>query len=162
MAWNDDLTGFANRRRLDRDLAHHAVLAHGPTSVIMVDVDRFKAINDTYGNRAGDRVLSDFGRALSDAVREGDVVYRYGGEEFCVLLPNATQDEAAQVADRIVSAAHDVELPNGSHITVSVGVADGAPSEVGHTLACADQAMMSAKHTGRDRVGQTGAMFEPA
>lgn len=152
MVWSDGLTGVANRRRLDHDLAGHAAGAAGPTAVIMLDVDRFKLINDTFGHLVGDRVLRDLGRVLSNSVRQGDVVYRFGGEEFCVLLPDATHAEALSVADRLVAAAHDVELPDGSHITVSAGVAADVAATVEHTLECADQAMLAAKQAGRDCV----------
>jgi diguanylate cyclase (GGDEF)-like protein len=162
MAWSDGLTGVANRRRLDHDLVGHSAIASGPTAVIMLDVDRFKVINDTYGHVVGDRILRDLGRVLAESVRQGDVVYRYGGEEFCVLLPNASQDEAAHVADRIVAAVHAVQLPDGSHITVSAGVADGDASSIEHTLECADQAMLSAKQTGRDRVASADVAFAHA
>ena len=84
-------------------------------------------------------------------MRTDDVVYRYGGEEFCVLLPGASQNEAQAVADRVVSAMRLILLPNGRHITVSVGVADGRAGDVAGTLETADRAMYAAKAGGRDR-----------
>jgi diguanylate cyclase (GGDEF)-like protein len=150
MAWSDGLTGVANRRRLDRDIAVHTGAA-GPTAVIMVDVDHFKLVNDTYGHQVGDDVLRAVGAALATHVRTDDVVYRYGGEEFCVLLPGASQNEAQAVADRVVSAMRLILLPNGRHITVSVGVADGRAGDVAGTLETADRAMYAAKAGGRDR-----------
>jgi len=150
MAWSDGLTGVANRRRLDRDIAAHTASA-GPTAVIMVDVDHFKNVNDTYGHQVGDDVLRAVGAALATHVRNDDVVYRYGGEEFCILLPGASQAEAQAVADRVVSAMRGIVLPDGRHITVSVGVADGRAGDVAGTLETADRAMYAAKAGGRDR-----------
>jgi diguanylate cyclase (GGDEF)-like protein len=150
MAWSDGLTGVANRRRLDRDIAAHAG-ANGPTAVIMVDVDHFKQVNDTYGHQVGDDVLRAVGAALANQVRHDDVVYRYGGEEFCILLPSASQGEAQAVADRVVAAMRSILLPDGRHITVSVGVADGRAADVAGTLETADRAMYAAKAGGRDR-----------
>jgi diguanylate cyclase (GGDEF)-like protein len=149
MAWSDGLTGVGNRRRLDRDLAAHE--GEGPTAVIMVDVDHFKQVNDKYGHQVGDRVLRAIGAVLAQQVRHDDIVYRYGGEEFCVLLPDATQTDARSIADRIVDAARAITLPDGSHVTVSVGVAEGAASEVAGTLEVADRALYAAKSGGRDR-----------
>jgi diguanylate cyclase (GGDEF)-like protein len=150
MAWSDGLTGVANRRRLDRDLAAHAK-GTGPTAVIMVDVDHFKQINDRYGHQIGDDVLRSVGNVLSDYVRHDDVVYRYGGEEFCILLPDATQEDARSIGDRIVTAARSIQLPDGTHVTVSVGVADGTAADVAGTLESADRALYAAKSSGRDR-----------
>src|ERR687898_2835439 len=98
MAGSDGLTGVANRRRLDRDTAAHAG-ASGPTAVIMVDVDHFKQVNDTYGHQIGDDVLRAVGAALANRVRHDDVVYRYGGEELCILRPGASSRRRPAVAD---------------------------------------------------------------
>jgi diguanylate cyclase (GGDEF)-like protein len=149
MAWSDGLTGVANRRRLDRDLAAHS--GDGPTAVIMLDVDHFKQVNDRYGHQVGDDVLRSIGSLLAENVRHDDVVYRYGGEEFCILLPDATGDDARTIADRIVAAARAIVLPDGKHITVSVGVADGEAEQVVSTLETADRALYAAKSGGRDR-----------
>ena len=151
MAWSDGLTGVANRRRLDRDLAARSNGNAGPTAVIMVDVDHFKQVNDTYGHQVGDEVLREIGALLSAQVRHDDIVYRYGGEEFCILLPEASQSDARMIADRIVAAARSIELPGGNHVTVSVGVADGHPNDVAITLETADRALYAAKAGGRNR-----------
>lgn len=148
LAWSDGLTGLANRRRLDHDLDADA--ADAPTSVIMIDVDHFKGVNDEYGHQAGDDILKRLGTIFQHHVRSDDVVYRYGGEEFCVLLPGATTDEARLVADRIVEAARDIDLPNGAHVTVSVGIADSTGDELATTVDRADRALYLAKQRGRD------------
>jgi diguanylate cyclase (GGDEF)-like protein len=150
MAWSDGLTGLANRRRLDADLAEHDGGAR-PTAAIMVDIDHFKEINDRYGHAFGDEVLRTVGEAIAKQVRHDDVVYRYGGEEFCVLLPGATPVDATAVAQRIVTAARTVELPDGRHVTVSVGVAGASRGDATGAIRRADRALYSAKELGRDR-----------
>lgn len=149
LAWSDGLTGLANRRRLDHDLK--TVSANGPTSVIMIDVDHFKTVNDSYGHQTGDDILKRLGTLFEHHVRVDDVVYRYGGEEFCVLLPGADATEARLVADRIVEAAHGVDLPDGANITVSIGIAGGAGDELFDAVEYADKALYIAKQQGRDR-----------
>jgi len=119
--------------------------------VIMIDVDHFKGINDAYGHQTGDDILKRLGTVFEHHVRVDDIVYRYGGEEFCVLLPGATADEAQRVADRIVEAARSIGLPNGANITVSIGIADAAGKDVSTAVERADQALYLAKQQGRDR-----------
>ncbi|HWL45530.1 MAG TPA: GGDEF domain-containing protein [Ilumatobacter sp.] len=160
LAWSDALTGLANRRRLDHDLRERALgtgaargrhPVSGPTAVIMVDIDHFKDINDSHGHRYGDDVLRAVGAMLTREVRRDDVVYRYGGEEFCIVLPGAGDSDAARVADRIVAAARRLELPGGVKVTLSAGVADGTGADIERTLHAADDALLTAKRTGRNR-----------
>ena len=151
MAWSDGLTGLANRRRLDHDIATHDD-GELPVSVIMIDVDHFKTVNDTFGHQEGDEVLRRVGTMLTDHVRFDDVVYRYGGEEFCVLLPGATDDDAVRIAGRIVEAARGIELPNGSNLTVSVGVAHDRRQTAAESCDSADRALLAAKSSGRDQL----------
>lgn len=148
LAWSDGLTGLGNRRRLDRDID---AANDGPTSVIMIDVDHFKNINDAFGHQVGDDVLKRLGTIFSTHVRSDDVVYRYGGEEFCVILPGADRDEAQTVANRIVEAARELDLPNGAHITVSIGIAGADAHELPDAFEHADRALYAAKQRGRDR-----------
>jgi diguanylate cyclase len=145
LALCDDLTGVGNRRRLDRDLALEANNAEVPVAVIMVDVDHFKRINDEYGHDAGDQVLRAVADVLRAEVRTGDVVYRYGGEEFCVLLARTTTVEAGDVAERIRFAVARMAMAADGPLTVSIGVALGKGEHVAQTLLRADEA-------GRDRV----------
>ncbi len=149
MAWSDGLTGLANRRRLDHDVASFD-MSDEPTAAIMVDIDHFKSVNDSFGHQRGDEVICTVAQVLLEHVRFDDVVYRYGGEEFCVLLPGATANDARGVAQRIVEAAREIELPDGSHVTVSVGVASGEQI-ASAAVESADQALLSAKAHGRDR-----------
>ena len=125
LALCDALTGVGNRRRLDRDLAIEANNGDTPVAVIMVDVDHFKRINDEHGHDAGDQALRAVAEVLRREVRAGDVVYRYGGEEFCVLLAHTNSTEAAQVAERIRFAVSRMALAVDEPLTVSIGVALG-------------------------------------
>lgn len=149
LAWSDGLTGLANRRRLDHDIDTQS--DDGPTAVIMVQVDHFKSITDAHGPHAGDEILKRLGTVLAHHVRLDDIVYRYADDEFCVLLPGAVADDARVVAERIVEAAHSVDLPGGANITVSVGIAGPDQGEVGGTIEHADRALDLAKEQGRDR-----------
>ncbi|MEO8267971.1 MAG: GGDEF domain-containing protein [Ilumatobacteraceae bacterium] len=152
LALCDDLTGVGNRRRLDRDLAIEAGNGDTPVAVIMVDVDHFKRINDEHGHDAGDQVLRAVADVLRREVRTGDVVYRYGGEEFCVLLAQSNTTEAGQVAERIRFAVSRMALAVDDPLTVSIGVALGKGAHVAQTMLRADEALFKSKDGGRDRV----------
>jgi diguanylate cyclase (GGDEF)-like protein len=158
-ARHDPLTGVGNRLRLAEDLevVCGRVERYGHAyCVAMVDVDRFKAYNDASGHRSGDDVLRAVASALRDTVRTGDTIYRYGGEEFVVLLPEQTLDGAARAGERLRAAVEGLALPHpeGRSVTVSVGVAglgDGScsPDEL---FELADQALYEAKAAGRNQV----------
>jgi diguanylate cyclase (GGDEF)-like protein len=165
----DRLTGLPNRRAYDTRLAELwelTVERRDPISALMVDVDHFKRLNDTYGHPYGDRVLQRVSSLLQQSLRaEDDFVARYGGEEFVVVLPNATPEIALKVAERIrtlVQVAGSPALQGGTAIpeqecwaTVSVGVATAWPShsmDPGRMIADADAAMYRAKQEGRNRV----------
>ena len=152
LAMCDDLTGVGNRRRLDRDLAIEAATGDTPVAVIMVDVDHFKRINDEYGHDAGDTALRDVANVMRREVRAGDVVYRYGGEEFCVLLAKTNTTEAGQVAERIRFAVSQMSLTVDEPLTVSIGVALGKGEHVAQTMLRADEALFKSKEGGRNRV----------
>ena len=150
MVWSDGLTGLANRRRLDHDLASNDS-QRGTAAVIMVDVDHFKSVNDKFGHQKGDDILRTIGTMLANQIRYDDVVYRYGGEEFCILLPNSSTEDARKIAERIVEAAHQIRLPDGEHVTVSVGISATALGDLSTAVDSADQALYEAKDLGRDR-----------
>ena len=153
LALCDELTGVGNRRRLDRDLTiESASNSETPVAVIMVDVDHFKRINDEHGHDAGDQALRAVADVLRTEVRTGDVVYRYGGEEFCVLLTRTTSVEAGDVAERIRAAVSRMALAIDRPLTVSIGVALGKGLHVAQTLLRADEALFKSKEGGRDRV----------
>jgi two-component system chemotaxis response regulator CheY len=158
-ARQDALTGLGNRHRLTEDLAAMQARAerYGHRwCVALLDLDRFKGYNDGAGHVEGDALLRRVSRALSETVRGGDTVYRYGGEEFLVLLPEQTLETAALAGERMRAAVEGLGVahPDGGLVTISVGVAgpaeraDDAEELVGH----ADAALYAAKVAGRNRV----------
>lgn len=158
-ASQDALTGVPNRRSLD-DLLERLTAAHQRSgagfSVVMVDVDRFKMINDTLGHQAGDEVLQQVAATLAGQLRKNETIARYGGEEFAVVLPGAGTRAAVAVAERLRVALHGITGPVS--VTASFGVAsvpEDASDGVGAT-ALADAALMRAKQDGRDRVAAAG------
>ena len=152
-ARSDPLTGLANRRHLHEFLSHEvsrAARTSEPLSFAILDLDHFKAFNDTWGHAAGDRALKQFANRISERVRAQDVVARFGGEEFCVLLPNTTIDDAARV---LAELQRNTDEPPGHRITFSGGIAQWAVGEsVDALVARADAALYRAKAAGRDRV----------
>jgi diguanylate cyclase (GGDEF)-like protein len=159
-AIRDPLTGLHNRRYLDETLPRELARAKRegyPLSVIMVDLDRFKQVNDTYGHPAGDEVIKALGVILKHGTREGDVACRYGGEEFVVALPRMDLEGARARADdwRLALAAHTISHGELSfNVTLSAGVAayPDHGGEVDILVQCADLALYLSKHDGRDRV----------
>lgn len=158
IAMYDGLTELYNRRAFvesaGRELSR-ARRAGSPTAALMIDLDHFKRVNDEHGHAAGDRVLVDFAERLRATMRTADVPGRYGGEEFCVLLPGASLEEACMAAERIraaVSAAPLGGLARG--VTVSVGATATPRSDctLDELLARADSALYGAKRSGRDRI----------
>jgi diguanylate cyclase (GGDEF)-like protein len=161
MSRTDALTGLENRRSIERQL--DTMFAHGerltePLACVMSDLDRFKSVNDEYGHHAGDAVLKQFAAILKSAAREIDVVGRYGGEEFIVLLPGTVPDAAVTFAERVrkeVEASTFVFDGGSLRRTASFGVA-GWPhpriSDCDQLVRATDDAMYVAKETGRNRV----------
>ncbi|HUP47948.1 MAG TPA: diguanylate cyclase [Thermoanaerobaculia bacterium] len=159
----DTLTGLYNRwyvmdkieAEINRSLRHGA-----PLSLMMLDIDHFKRVNDTWGHTVGDRVLQSVGRLLRDTCRVYDVPSRYGGEEFCILLPDTRIENTTQVANRIRQRLEvlEMDVPGASvAVTASIGVAtlDAGDDSVltGSALVDrADRALYSAKERGRNRV----------
>jgi two-component system cell cycle response regulator len=158
MSRTDTLTGLANRRHLDEELVRQFSVARRtgrPVVVLLLDIDHFKNVNDTYGHPAGDAVLQEFARRLQQSVRVADVAGRWGGEEFLVILPDSSLPAALKVAERIrvVTAMTPVAVGDASiPVTVSGGCADalfGTPDEV---VARADEALYAAKLGGRNQI----------
>ncbi len=152
IAFTDGLTGLKNRRRLDADVAAQRERGERATASLMIDVDHFKAFNDTHGHAVGDEVLRLVGDALRAEFRRTDVPYRYGGEEFCVLLNDVTPGEAVSAGERARAAISAIVLPIPERITVSIGVSIGPAEQLGETIKRADAALYDAKSAGRDRV----------
>ncbi len=159
----DDLTGLYNRRSLfhafETELARCQRYRRG-VSILMVDIDRFKEVNDAHGHRAGDEVLRQIADSLIGSLRTIDVVCRYGGEEFCVVLPETQLEGALRAAERVRAAieARPFSIPGIGPVraTVSVGVASWAPDAASaqppDLLAEADTALLAAKRAGRNSV----------
>lgn len=158
-AFRDPVTGVNNRAALDVALTRDIDLAHRhgiSLSVIMIDIDDFKNVNDRYGHIAGDAVLKGVCDCVKDCIRSSDVLFRYGGEEFTVILSNTDSEGANRLAKRIRSAVENQEFVyDDVHIraTVSVGVAALESGEkTSELLDKADQALYRAKEAGRNRV----------
>lgn len=162
MGLTDPLTGVNNRRYFEQRLseAHAAALRHRrPLACIFVDVDHFKRVNDSWGHPAGDEVLRTLARLVGGQLRHSDVLCRYGGEEFVILLPDTAREAAGEIAERIrrAVAAHGFDIP--ATVTVSAGVAlleqfddKALRLDAPHLLAAADSALYRAKALGRNRV----------
>lgn len=156
MADHDTLTGLLNRRRMHKELTAAVSLAkrYGePFALVFIDLNRFKANNDSHGHDAGDRLLSGFATLLEQTTRDPDKVGRWGGDEFVVLLPRATRQGAQQFAERLQQrlCGHNIDIgPVRIGVSASVGIAvhrdDGADPEA--LLAHADQEMYRVKHDG--------------
>jgi two-component system chemotaxis response regulator CheY len=160
----DALTGLGNRRRMEEDLGRthaRALRASRPYSVALFDIDHFKLFNDHYGHLAGDEALRQVARCLDKLVRAGEGVYRYGGEEFLLLLPDCTVDDAAVAARRLCQAVADTAMAHTARptapavVTLSGGVSCWAPGSslmVPEVLNQADAALFRAKSAGRNCV----------
>jgi diguanylate cyclase len=156
MALTDPLTGLANRRWGEEQLEQELLRAsrYGRTfAVVMLDIDRFKALNDTHGHGAGDRVLIDLARRLRNLLRATDHVVRWGGEEFLIIAPETRLEAAVELADALRQRVASEALGDGHRTSVSLGVATYHPGDVSLTMIeRADAALYRAKRGGRDRV----------
>ena len=164
LAHHDPLTGLFNRRRFEQELSLQIAYAdryEAAVSVLLIDLDRFKTINDSHGHRAGDEVICSAASALRGRLRVNDVVARLGGDEFAVLLPATGTAEAVYVAEQLRAAVAGERHGESADLTVtaSIGVATAERGEISadDLLADADIAMYEAKDAGRDRV----ARFDP-
>ncbi|RJG27645.1 diguanylate cyclase [Massilia cavernae] len=170
LATRDGLTGLANRRCFDDTLQaewSRAMRQKQPLSLLMVDVDNFKAYNDANGHLGGDECLKRVAQAVASEMRANDLVARYGGEEFAVILPNQSLKGAAIVAERIRSRVEQLSLPSrfarDGRVTVSIGAATAiaaSGTDASQLVATADAALYRAKHMGRNRISLPTA--EPA
>jgi len=159
-AIRDPLTGLYNRRYLDATLERELARARRdgqPLALILMDLDHFKRVNDTYGHQAGDEVLQQLARLLNEMARAGDVASRHGGEEFLLLMPTMSLATARERAETLRRAFGALEIPFGSlklRATLSIGIA--ASPDHGSTaedlFRHADRALYQAKHEGRNRV----------
>ena len=157
IAQTDSLTGLLNRRAFEEILSRELLRSqHGGValSLLQVDIDRFKQVNDTWGHQAGDEVIRQVAFALRDNLRPGDSLSRYGGEEFMILLREAMEDQAEEIAGRLrAGIAALADLPGNLRLTVSIGVAANDPFDTPEALLrrC-DEALYLSKKGGRNRV----------
>lgn len=160
MARTDSLTGLMTRRAFYESLRREwerALRTNSPLTCVMLDIDFFKRINDTYGHPAGDKTLTIFAEILGKSIRTNDLLCRYGGEEFCVALPDTTEEEAVAWAERIRNLIRSTKIPiteDGLTVTSSFGVAQRRDDTQNfeELVDYADQSLLFAKQSGRDRV----------
>jgi two-component system cell cycle response regulator len=162
MSRRDPLTRLGNRLRLREDLETLGAQAQRydhSYCAMLCDVDFYKAYNDTYGHLAGDGVLKRVADVISEHLRGGDMAYRYGGEEFLIVLPEQTLESGASIADRLRRAVEDLRIPHEKNppgvVTISLGVAAlpaGEPKSADNLLKEADEALYRAKESGRNCV----------
>jgi diguanylate cyclase (GGDEF)-like protein len=169
LAITDALTGLANRRQFDQCLTtewRRGLRDRNPLAMLLIDVDLFKSYNDTYGHVRGDSCLKQIAEAALDAAaRPGDLVARFGGEEFAVILPNTDSEGALQVANEICDGLRRRSLEHSTNplgiLTISVGCAAMVPSlgqHAIHLIELADEALYTAKRNGRSQVCTCNAM----
>jgi len=160
LSLTDPLTGLSNRRGFMDDARRNIDIANRhkrPISVLMLDIDHFKAVNDTYGHATGDKVLAGVALVCHKLLRTTDLLARFGGEEFCLLLPETRAENALLLAERLriaISAARFEAESQSFSVTVSIGISEcrNAANSLDILLVRSDEALYKAKNTGRNRV----------
>ena len=153
IADTDNLTHLWNRNAMQRFFHKSYQAQHLPISVMMIDLDYFKQVNDQFGHIVGDSLLVEFAQLLQENVRRSDYVGRFGGEEFCVVMPNTQLTQAQTVAESLLAIIHHHQFRHVERITASFGVAQMLPAESFEgVLSRADQALYLAKSDGRNNV----------
>ncbi|WP_054921414.1 diguanylate cyclase [Pseudomonas sp. NBRC 111138] len=156
-AQTDELTGLMNRRAFYEQaqlLYAQCLREQQPLCALMMDMDHFKAINDTYGHQAGDQVLRQIGAVISASFRQTDIYGRLGGEEFAVLLPNTSLETARSIAEELIQTIHDLPADPVQGVSASLGVASTCtqPLDLNALMNSADKALYQAKASGRNQV----------
>jgi diguanylate cyclase (GGDEF)-like protein len=150
LSYHDSLTGLCNRRMLARRTAERGEAAY---SLLMLDLDHFKAVNDEFGHDGGDQALREIADLLREAFRDGDEIFRLGGEEFAVLLEPAPDEQLHAVAESLRRRVSEHEASSGARVTVSVGAGTRKAGELpGQLMRRVDRALYRAKDAGRNRV----------
>jgi diguanylate cyclase (GGDEF)-like protein len=167
LAEKDALTGLSNRRHFQRVLSsarESCETGHGMFSILCIDVDNYKQVNDRYGHAVGDRVLKTVARVLEESLRDCDCVARTGGDEFLVLVTNLDGAKCGELAERLRQNVAEADMPApAGRVTVSVGVASadpGSPDWVERLVDKADKALYTAKESGRNQVSTARADAE--
>ena len=154
----DPLTGLYNRRGFQFRLDSLMSIGKAQHSVLLLDIDHFKAYNDHYGHMMGDQALMRVSAAIRNAVRSRDIVTRFGGEEFMVVLPHCSIEAAMQTAERIRQHVYDLKIPHmfnssvATHVTISIGVAPLEDNNIDQAMQRADKALYEAKNMGRNNI----------
>ena len=160
LASTDVLSGLPNRRVLEQRLAYETELATArgsQLSAVVLDIDNFKSVNDSFGHLTGDKVLAEVAGRLGEVTRQGEIVARFGGEEFVWLLPGSSSEEALQAAERARLAVASRPFDGVGTITLSAGVCELQEAGSHALLACADHALYASKNAGRNRSMRYGA-----
>lgn len=165
----DSLTGLNNRRHFDEIIKKESERSeryHHPTSLIMLDLDYFKKVNDNFGHQTGDMVLEEIGKIMLAHVRQSDTPCRYGGEEFAVILPETGLSKARIIAERFRQAIEQQKITTHNNvnlkITASIGISSTEEPHNFNLIATADQALYLAKKRGRNQVASTPSASQPA
>ncbi|MGP3590345.1 GGDEF domain-containing protein [Vagococcus sp. WN89Y] len=154
----DPLTGLYNRRGMQNKLDTVLALDGCPRYILLLDIDHFKAYNDHYGHMMGDQALIRVSAALRDAVHSRDIVARFGGEEFMILINNSDKEYARLAAEHIRQQVYNLKIPHmfnervATNVTVSIGIAQLVEGDIDSALARADKALYEAKHLGRNNI----------
>jgi diguanylate cyclase (GGDEF)-like protein len=167
----DTLTGLANRSWLEEQMQKRFVLCQEQArimSVVFIDLDHFKKLNDQYGHQMGDQVLEKFGKTLQALIREGDLAGRWGGEEFLIILPDENANAAHVFARRIIQRLEKTPMASDGqypiHVSVSIGIAcsdDGGFASADELIDAADKCMYFIKRTGRGGIAVYGERSPP-
>lgn len=156
----DQLTGVFNRRQLDQCIHHEVEKASRysrPLSMLMIDIDHFKKVNDTYGHQIGDYALISISRILSQHIRSSDILGRFGGEEFVILCPESDKDEAAELGEKLRQTIEEYSFDTIGNLTISIGISEfKAEMSNEDLLYKADIALYKAKNGGRNQVVAEG------
>ncbi|MDG1207243.1 MAG: GGDEF domain-containing protein [Pseudomonadales bacterium] len=156
LSTNDGLTGAGNRRAMDQKIAELIEgfkRNHSAVSMLMLDLDRFKVINDSQGHALGDQVLKEVTTVIKARIRTTDALFRYGGDEFVVLVPNSNLEHALGVAEDLRSLVEAHGAMNGTGVSISIGVAEYSQDQLpAEWLESADNALLEAKRNGRNQV----------
>ena len=163
----DPMTGVYSRATLGQRLHEEIDRARRyeiPLSIIMLDLDHFKSVNDAFGHLRGDQVLISFAQRLRNAIRKSDLIYRYGGDEFLLLLPNTSKVQGSALAQRLLEAIHEEPFEGDPPITLTLSLGVASFPDDGHTpetlFEKADQRHYSAKRHGRDRAVDVDPLHE--
>ncbi|PYQ01627.1 MAG: diguanylate cyclase, partial [Acidobacteria bacterium] len=170
LAMRDGLTGLYNRRAFDDELRRafgREDRQHGRLALVLLDIDHFKKLNDTFGHPAGDAVLRHTARVVEQHLRRGDQAARFGGEEFAIILPGTSEAGTVRLAERVRDAVEKAQLVfDGARLSVTVSLgaavwpADGKDEE--SLIAAADRALYAAKQAGRNRAALASGLPPPA